>query len=393
MDLTNNKNSSKQIKYCQICVMPFTKPDLEFYDNNICSACYFYEKRKEVDWEQRKVRFHDIFKKNINSSNSYDCVIPCSGGKDSTYQTLKILELGYRPLCVNASTDKLSDLGRYNIENLKKIGVDFIEVSTNPIVRRKINKFTLETVGDISWAEHITIFTIPIRIAIQFEIPIIVWGENPQNENGGPLYKKDNHILDRSWLEEFGGLLGLRSSDIADLMSVNPKDLYLYTYPENDEIKKNKSIGIFLGHFFPWDGEENASAAIKNGFKKYHKNVEGSIVDYENLDNVQMRIHDYFKFLKFGYDRVTDWCCWKIRRDRITRDEAKNLVRKFGGKFPSTYLGVELSEILQEIDCSLDEFNLICDRFTNKKLFKCNNKGELIKDENQNLILNNSEFA
>ena len=393
MDLTNNKNSSKKIKYCQKCVMPFTKPDLESYDNNICSACYFYEKRKEVDWEQRKERFREIFKKNNNPSSSYDCVIPCSGGKDSTYQTLKILELGYRPLCVNASTDKLSNLGRYNIENLKKIGVDFIEVSTNPIIRRKINKFTLETVGDISWAEHITIFTIPIRIAIQFKIPIIVWGENPQNENGGPLYKKDNHILDRSWLEEFGGLLGLRSSDIADLMSINSKDLYLYTYPENDEIKKNKSIGIFLGHFFPWDGEENASTAIKNGFKKYHKNVEGSIVDYENLDNVQMRIHDYFKFLKFGYDRVTDWCCWKIRRDRMTRDEAKNLVRKFGGKFPSTYLGVELSETLEEIDCSLDEFNLICNRFTNKKLFKCNNKGELIKDENQNLILNNSEFA
>ena len=105
-----------------------------------------------------------------------------------------------------------------------------------------------------------------------------------------------------------------------------------------------------------------------------------------------MRIHDYFKFLKFGYDRTTDWCCWKIRRNRITRNEAKNLVKKFGGKFPSTYLGVELSEILQEIDCSLDEFNLICDKFTNKKLFKCNNKNELIKDENQNLILNNSEF-
>jgi len=392
MNLLNNINSSNQIKYCQKCVMPFTKPDLEFYDKNICSACYFFEKRKEIDWEERKRKFHDIFKKNKNLSSDYDCVIPCSGGKDSTYQTLKILELGYRPLCVNASTDKLTDLGRYNIENLKKIGVDFIEVSTNPIIRRKINKFTLKTVGDISWAEHVTIFTIPIRIAVQFNIPIVVWGENPQNENGGPLYKEDNHLLDRSWLEEFGGLLGLRTSDIADLMSINKKDLYFYTYPNNDEIKKNKTIGVFLGHFFPWDGEENAVIAIKNGFKKYHTNVEGSIVDFENLDNAQMRIHDYFKFLKFGYDRTTDWCCWKIRRNRITRNEAKNLVRKFGGKFPSSYLGIELSEVLKEIDCSLDEFNLICDKFTNKKFFKCNNKNELIKDENQNLILNNSEF-
>lgn len=393
MSPNNNTISKDQIKYCKQCVMPFTKPDFEFYDNNICSACHFFEMRGEINWEEREKRFHNIFKNNKNSSSPYDCIIPCSGGKDSTYQTLKIVELGYKPLCVNASTDKLSELGRYNIENLKKIGVDFIEVSTNPILRRKINKFTLETVGDISWAEHITIFTIPIRVAIQFKIPLIVWGENPQNENGGPLYKEDNHILDRSWLEEFGGLLGLRTSDISDLMSIKSEDLYFYTYPTNEEIKKNNSIGIFLGHFFPWDGEENAKIAINNGFKKYHSNVEGSIIDFENLDNVQMRIHDYFKFLKYGYDRVTDWCCWKIRRNRITREEAQNLVKKYGGKFPSVYLGIELKDILKEIDCSLEEFESICDKFTNKKLFKCNNNGELIKDEEKNLILNNSEFA
>jgi N-acetyl sugar amidotransferase len=387
-----NKNDNDNLMYCQKCVMPFTKPDFEFYNDKICSACHFFEKRNKIDWKKREQRFHEIFQNNKNPFSPYDCVVPCSGGKDSTYQTLKILELGYKPLCVNASTDKLSDLGRFNIENLKKLGVDFIEVSTNPLLRRKINKFTLETVGDISWAEHITIFTIPVRIAIQFKIPLIVWGENPQNENGGPLYKEDNHILDRSWLEEFGGLLGLRTSDISELMSIDSKELFLYTYPSNEEIKKNKSTGIFLGHFFPWDGEINANVAKENGFKVYHKNVEGSIVDYENLDNVQMRIHDYFKFLKFGYDRVTDWCCWKIRRNRLTRDEAKNLVVNYGGKFPSSYLGFNLKEILDEIDCSEEEFNSICDKFTNKKLFKCNNNGELIKDENQNLILKNSEF-
>ena len=222
-----DKNNSENLRYCKKCVMPFTKPDLEFFDDEICSACHFFEKRKEIDWKKREERFHEILKKNKNPSSPYDCVVPCSGGKDSTYQTLKILELGYKPLCVNASTDKLSDLGRYNIENLKKLGVDFIEVSTNPNIRRRINKFTLETVGDISWAEHITIFTIPVRMAIQFKIPLIVWGENPQNENGGPLYKEDNHILDRSWLEEFGGLLGLRSTDITDLMSIDINDLYL----------------------------------------------------------------------------------------------------------------------------------------------------------------------
>ena len=103
--------------------------------------------------------------------------------------------------------------------------MDCIEVSTDPLIRRKINKFTLKTIGDISWAEHITIFTIPFRIACDLNIPLIIWGENPQNENGGPKAKEKAVNLDRAWLEEFGGLLGFRTSDLESLMGVPKKKL------------------------------------------------------------------------------------------------------------------------------------------------------------------------
>ena len=97
-----------------------------------------------------------------------------------------MLELGMNPLCVTATTDELSDIGRRNIENLKSLGVDYIEFTTNPVVRRRINKLALHQVGDISWPEHVTIFTMPVRLAVQMGIPLIVWGENSQNEYGGP---------------------------------------------------------------------------------------------------------------------------------------------------------------------------------------------------------------
>ena len=138
-----------------------------------------------------------------------------------------------------------------------------------------------------------------------------------------------------------------------------------YTYPNADEIDK-KIIGIFLGHYFPWDGHENAQTAIKNGFTTYKKWVEGNIVNYENLDNYLMRIHDYFKFLKYGYDRVSDWSSLAIRRNRLNRDEAINLTKEYGGKFPTEYLGKNLKEILGYIDLTEDEFKIICNRFTNK---------------------------
>ena len=73
----------------------------------------------------------------------------------------------------------------------------------------------------------------------------------------------------------------------------------------------------------------------------------------------------------------------------MSREDAKIIVNKFGGKFPSIYLGVKLEEILDEINLSLEDFIKICDKFTNKNLFKCNNRNELIKDEHSNLFINN----
>ena len=105
-----------------------------------------------------------------------------------------------------------------------------------------------------------------------------------------------------------------------------------------------------------------------------------------------MRIHDYFKFLKYGYDRVTDWCCTHIRRGRMTREEAVKINQLKSGKFPEEYLGYKLSEVLDEINCSREEFINICDKFTNNSLFVCNNKNELVKDENLNLLLKNNEL-
>ncbi|MBL8994139.1 MAG: N-acetyl sugar amidotransferase, partial [Spirochaetia bacterium] len=201
--------------FCRNCVMPHTKPDLHLDDEGICNACRSYEKRKEVDWTARKQELLTIVDryKSKNAGN-WDCIVPVSGGKDSTYQVIRMLQLGLNPLCVTATTCDLSEIGRKNIQNIKEMGVDYVEFSTNPVVRRKLNRIGLTQVGDISWPEHAGIFTIPVRAAVQFNIPLIVWGENSQNEYGGPAAASDNQVLTRRWLEEFGGLLGLRVSDL-----------------------------------------------------------------------------------------------------------------------------------------------------------------------------------
>jgi hypothetical protein len=220
---------------------------------------------------------------------------------------------------------------------------------------------------------------------VQFGVPLIVWGENSQNEYGGPAAAGERSGLNRRWLEEFGGLLGLRVSDLVGLEGLEASQLLPYTYPTDAELERVGVTGLVLGHYLPWDGYANALLSQAHGFTTYDRTVEGSIVNYENLDNHQTGIHDYFKFLKFGFGRATDIASLHVRRGRITRQDALELVRRHDGRFPWSYLGKPLERILEPLEITVEEFVGICDRFTNKRLFDTDADGRLVKDRRGNL--------
>ncbi|MCY9864500.1 N-acetyl sugar amidotransferase [Vibrio coralliirubri] len=374
------------MKYCTSCMYPETKPDLWFNEEGKCSACINFEERTEIDWEERKSEFEAITNKykSIDGSN-YDCIIPVSGGKDSTYQVIRVLQAGLNPLCVTAETDSLSEIGRRNLENLKRLGVDHVNVTTNPKVRRKLSRLALREVGDIQWAEHVTIFTIPIQVAVEKNIPLIIWGENSQHEYGGPAAAAENNVLDRRWLEEFGGMLGMRITDLIGQDDITRRDLIPYFYPSDEDLKRVGVTGIFLGYYFPWDGYNNTLVAQAYGFESYPTPTEGSFVNYENLDNYYHRVHDYFKYIKYGFGRATDQANNHIRRGRLDRRDIVDFLKENDGNYPDVYLGRSLESVLDEIDMSKEEFDEICDRFTNKKLFKTDRKGNLVRDAKGNL--------
>ncbi len=379
------------LTYCVRCVMPDTKPDLPFDEEGVCGACRNFERRDEVDWTQRRSQLESILGR-FRSDTHWDCIVPVSGGKDSTFQVLKVLELGMNPLCVTATTCHLSDVGRRNLENLERLGVDHVTFTPDPNVRARLNRLGLTEVGDISWPEHAGIFTIPVQAAISYDVPLIIWGENSQHEYGGPAAAAENDELDRSWLEEFGGLLGLRVEDLISTYGFTPREIRPYRYPSDEELRRVGVTGLFLGYFVPWDGQANAVISQANGFETFPTTVEGSLVDYENLDNHQTGIHDYFKFLKFGFGRATDIACLHIRRGRLARDDAFRLVTRLDGRFPWTYLGKPLEDILAPIDMTVDEFVTVCDRFTNRRIFEFQD-GTPVKDHTGRPVLKQSPVA
>jgi len=314
--------------------MPNTRPDQYLNNNGICNACLSYDLQKKIDWEKRKLELSNIIKKKKLNNDKWNCVVPGSGGKDSTYQIIKAKELGLNPVFLTASTCDLSEIGRYNLENIKKIGFDVVEISNSSKIRAKINKIGLELLGDISWPEHVSIFTAPVKFALAYNIPLILWGENPQLEYGGPKDSLNNSILDQKWMEEFGGLIGFRVSDLIENYDFKKHELEIYNYPSQEKLKEKSILGIFLGYYERWDSIRNYEISKKNGFKAYEDDLEGCYFNFEKIDNYQHGIHDYFKFLKFGFARATDQLSYMIRRDQITRKDGIKLAKKLEGRYP-----------------------------------------------------------
>jgi N-acetyl sugar amidotransferase len=373
------------MKYCKKCVMPDTKPDLSFDEEGVCDACRSAEKKhNSIDWNARLEELKKIVDKyRCKDGSNYDCIVPVSGGKDSTFQTWFVKEkLGLNPLCVTFEPTLMTEIGRKNLENLRKLGVDLISIEKNPMVYKKIGLECFKRVGDHEWPNHVGIFTAPVKVAVSYNVPLIVWGENSQLEYGGPATAAENNVLNRRWLEEFGGLLGNRVEDMVG-DDLSKKDLLVYDYPSDEDIRRVGVTGIFLGYYVKWDAKTQVEKIKKLGFNvRENGPVEGTYINYENLDCGLVSIHDYMKYVKFGFGRTTDHACLDIRNNRLNREDALRLVKKYDGKLFKN----KVKEFCDFYGISENEFFEVVDSFTNPTIFKMDDEGKPVRDEDGQLI-------
>ena len=370
------------MKYCKKCLYPDTKPLLTFDENGICAACKTPEKKDKIDWDSRREDLKIILEKYRSKDNTrYDCIIPVSGGKDSTFQVHTIVnEFGLKPLLVNFHPRDLIPLGRKNIENIKNIGVDCIEFTPNPHIYKKMEKFGLTELGDVNWPEHLGIFTIPFQVAVAYQIPLIIWGENPPMEYGGG--GASGMTMDKEWLEKNGGFwFDKIKPTIMTEHGIDINDLKAYNYPSDEDLKRVGVKGIFLMQYIKYDLDKVLETVEKIGFTRSPERKEGTYTNWENLDTKFTGMHDYFKWIKYGFGRATDHASLDIRAGKITRDEGLKLVKEFEGKIPEKYM----DDFLEDMAITREEFYKIVDKFTNKELFKTDVNGELIRDENGNI--------
>jgi N-acetyl sugar amidotransferase len=370
--------------------MPDTKPDLTFDDQGVCDACRSYERKHgdhndNIDWDLRKKEFDSIIEDVRKKSQSeYDCIVPVSGGKDSTYQVYFIKEIcGLRPLCVCFEPTLPTKVGRENLKMLNRLGVDLIHFKRDPIVYEKMVIEGFKRVGDNEWPNHVGIFTVPFQFAVRFNIPLLIYGECPQQEYGGPTESRSAKYLDKNWLNNFGGLIGNRPEDMASEESgIDIKDLSMYIWPSDEAMERVGVKGLFLGYYFKWDMPRQLEIVKKLGWSTKIDRVETTYEDYENIDCYSMHIHDYLKYLKFGFGRATDDAVRDLRNKLIDRNQALRLVEAYDGKYPIE----AVRRFCKHFKMSQDEFDNICDGFTNKALFE-NDSGLLKRDIDHSLVL------
>lgn len=353
---------------CTQCLMPDTRPDTPFVDG-VCGACLTAEKRPQVDWDARRKELLTLLDRHDGR-----CIVPSSGGKDSTFQVLTLLELGADVTVVTATTCHPTEIGKKNIANLARFART-VEYTPNQTVRAKLNRLGLELVGDISWPEHVSIFTTPFKAASQLGIPLIFYGENPQNHYGGPMGTEEARTMTRLWVSEFGGFLGLRPPDMVGQMGLTEHDMADYMPPQD-------VTGIeahFLGQYVPWDAKINGLYAKQFGLTA-ELPTPANWLDTENLDNAQTGLHDYFGFLKYGYGRGCAQISMDIRAGRISREEARYWLIEHDGLFPFEYAGVRVDEVLARLGFeTADGWNWLLSKvreFANPDLFHIPTEGD-----------------
>lgn len=355
---------------CRTCCYPSTKPDLVFDDSGRCSACLSHARRPTIDWEARLRELHELL-------NRFDgrVIVPSSGGKDSTYIALRMKELGADVTAVTATTCHLTPTGRANLDSLAR-HVRTIEVTPNMTTRAKLNRLGLQLVGDISWPEHASIFSAPFRVAAQMGGPrLLMYGENPQAEYGGPMGSDQACEMTRRWVSEFGGFNGLRPADFVGKEGITERDMADYRFPSVDATKGIEAH--FLGAYEPWDSHRNADVAVASGMRGLTSYSPGeawqppSTANYwplENLDNAQTGLHDYLMYRKYGFGRGCSQISVDVRNGRISRDDALQWLAKHDDAFPNFYAGVYLEDVLERIGMERAELLAICDHFSGAHL-------------------------
>lgn len=357
--------------YCSRCVYPKLAVNLILDDEGVCSACRVEEEFQKLTpefWAEREKRFRQLVEHYRSKDGSnYDCIIAVSGGKDSYFQTHVIKQYGLKPLLVTYHGNNYLPEGQGNLDRMRHVfDADHLVFGPSVDVLRKLNRLCFKKMGDMNWHCHAGIKIVPIIVAVRYKIPLVVWGEATWSIAG--MFSPDDYVeynkrtvLEHdlrgfTWEDMLGGEEGLQA-----------RDLVWLRFPSDEDIARIGVRGIYIGNYFKWDPNQHTKLVQEQyQFECARQPFERTYRTMSNLDDMHENgIHDYMKFIKFGYGRASDHASKDIRSGYMTREEGIAMVRKYDHVKPRR----DLERWLQYVGMTEEEFDQIADTFRDPRVW------------------------
>lgn len=366
------------MKYCSQCLQPDTRPNTVFSEEGVCPACIYFDKLEHVDWQERFEILQEIAA-NIpkRKKHRFDCIIGVSGGKDSTRQALFVRDkLGLNPLlaCLSYPPEQVTERGVNNISSLINLGFDCVIASPAPQTWKRLMRHSFDRFTNWAKSTELALFSSVPQLAIQYDIPLILWGENPGLQLGdmktlGRTGYDGNNLRNMNTLS--GGAL-----DWILEMHEDCGDLIPYRYPTLEAFDQNGIQIVYLGWFLgDWSLVNNSSYSCLYGLEVREDTVNntGDLYGVTALDEDWVTLNQMIKYYKFGFGRVTDYVNEEIRLGRMQRDQAITLVEQHDNACSDEYI----QSFCEYIDISVQAFWDKVHASVNTELFSIDSKGNI----------------
>ncbi|SMF37108.1 N-acetyl sugar amidotransferase [Alteromonadaceae bacterium Bs31] len=366
-DIQKMYDLPSEVKFCKKCTVSNQRPRITFDENGICSACNFAEfKLNGIDWEAREAELQALCDKHRKNDGRYDVIVPCSGGKDGSFVSHMLkYKYGMNPLCVTWAPLLATELGRKNLDNFIAAGFDHVLGTPNPKVTRRLTQLAFRYIGDPFQPFIYGQTNFPLKVAVQNDVALIMYGENGEVEYGGSMknaFKPTREIADHD-----GHYFSGKPPEFWEDHGVSRADLAPFQAPPIQKIRDNKTEIHFFSYYKIWDPQECYYYARENtGFTPNTERSEGTYSKYASLDDQIDGFHYYLAYIKFGIGRATSDTAHEIRDGKIDRQEGIALVKRYDGEFPAKYYEVfkDYCEITDE------EFDSVVDSWRNDHLWE-----------------------
>ncbi len=344
------------MKRCTHCGLPETHETISFDAQGVCNICRQHEfKKDQIDWAANKKSL-DALVEEHRGQHDYDCIVPFSGGKDSTW-TLHYLvkEYGLKPLVVRFDHGFLRPNLDDNVKRtMRRLGVDMMSFTPNWKVVQKLMLQSFLEKGDFCWHCHTGIFSYPMWIAIEKKVPLIFWGE-PSAEYTAYFSYGQKEEVDEKRFNRYVNL-GISAEDMFVRLggNVDARDLKPYSYPPLKELRALNYRSVCLGSYIPWDVKLQSEVIQRElGWQGDHVENVPPQYGYEKIECYMQGVRDYIKYIKRGYSRPTHLVALDVRNGRLSTEQGQHLAHEYEGRRPPSldlfldFVGLNEAEFLE----------------------------------------------